>query len=48
VPSSNPQDKKMMAYLIAAETLMGSDEFIPKMKQAIKFERTMRLSGVSR
>jgi hypothetical protein len=26
----------MMAYIIAAETLMGSDEFIAKMKQAIK------------
>ena len=25
-----------MAYIIAAETLMGSDEFISKMKQAIK------------
>ena len=35
-PSSNPLDKKMMAYIIAAETLMGSDEFIAKMKQAIK------------
>jgi len=36
VPSSNPLGKKMLAYIIAAETLMGSDEFIAKMKQAIK------------
>jgi hypothetical protein len=34
-PSSNPLGKKMMAYVIAAEKLMGNEEFIAKMKQAI-------------
>jgi hypothetical protein len=36
VPSSNPLGKKIMAYILAAKTLLGSDEFIAKMRQAME------------